>query len=133
MKQSTSKAKATRRSLLSPRPPCDALQRILDTPAHNPKPLTHERAAELADAITGTYEDDKVTFALIELLEGIFEAAFHGGDYEGMVLQATHRAYANTAHFSQAFDEFASLDPNNPRDLRVLRRDFVDAEQQGDD
>jgi hypothetical protein len=113
----------------------DALQRTLDRRYHDFKPITHERAAELADTITAPFVDDTITFSLLELLEGIGEAAIRarngcsgtdGGDFEGLILFATRRAYTNTAHFSAAFDEFASLDPDNPRDRRVLTRAFVE-------
>jgi len=105
----------------------DVLQRMQDALSvpFDYKPITHEQAAELADRITH-YEDDEVVYALIKLLHGICEAKFHNKDVEGLVLYAVHRAYSKTVHFSDAYQEFAQLDPNSERDSRVLQRRFVD-------
>ena len=108
----------------------DVLGRIQDAlNAPSPyKPITHERAAELADIIAPE-DDDEVVYALIELLHGIFEAAWHHKDPEGSVMYATRRAYSKTVHHAEGLQEFARLDPDNPRDLRVLRRQFVDKDE----
>ena len=95
--------------------------------AHAPvgayKPITHERAAELADLIT-TYDDDETAFALIELLRGIVAAHYSGqyGDAEGLALLASHRAYSKTMHFNRAFNEFAKRDLASDTEERVINR-----------
>lgn len=117
------KRKQARESSAQAEPPCDALQRMLSVKFQDYKPITWQRAEELADFIIET-EDDAKAYALIELLHGICAADRIG--VEEIVIAATRRAYSRTTHFSAAFDEFAALDPNNPRDACVINRQFED-------
>ncbi len=109
--------------------PCDALQRSLNDLAKdfNYKPITWQRAEEIADLLTD-FDDDRIAFGLIELLHGICAEAFSGGriNVESLVMPAAWKAYTKTSHFSSAFKEFASLDPSNERDRRVIDREFDD-------
>ena len=61
---------------------------------------------------------------MIELLHGLVNAHYEGGNVEDIVIYATQRVYAKTVHFDTAFDEFAALDLNNERDRCVVSRDF---------
>jgi hypothetical protein len=107
---------------------CDALALVEHVRA-NPRcldyqPITHEQAEKLTDLII-PYENDQVAFAFITLLQGIVHAAQQGLlDAESMVRYASHRAYIKTLHYNYAFDMFAALDPNRPRDQRVIRQEF---------
>jgi len=120
-------------------PPCDALSRLQAILArdHDYRPITDERAAELAGALVGQDEDEQA-FTLIELLRGI--AAAHFGELrskdtgtdrppgvEDVVHAASVRAYERTVHCSYSFDEFAALDPQHPRDRRVLHNEIIEA------
>ena len=103
-------------------PSADALARLRrwsDTP-HEYKRITRERAVELTSAIV-PFDDDATVHAFIELLHGIVAAAFDDKlSAEDLVTQATLHAYARTMHANVGFDEFVRLNPEDPRDSKVL-------------
>ena len=109
--------------------PASTLERIkaaLETP-FDYKPITVERAVELADKILA-YDNDEQAHQFIELLNGICAAHLARdnrlADVESLVMFAAHQAYSRTIHFTACYGEFAQLDPNSPDDLRLLTRKF---------
>lgn len=79
------------------------------------RPLTLERAEALIDRIV-INDDDEHAHALIELLNGLAHAylkKIERPDVEALVLFATRRAYAQTMHFYDCFDEFSGLDSDD--------------------
>jgi hypothetical protein len=109
--------------------PNDALTRAQhyrerDDPAYQRK-ITPEEAADFVEWIS-KYDDDAVVFGLIRIMNGIIAVLFEPLKVEEIVLAVRDRAYTHTGHFSQSLDEFGSLNEKNPRDKRVILREFGD-------
>jgi hypothetical protein len=109
--------------------PNDALTRAQhyrerDDPAYQRK-ITPEEAADFVEWIS-KYDDDAVVFGLIRIMNGIMAVLFETQKVEEIVMAVRDRAYTHTGHFSQSIDEFGSLDEKNPRDKRVILREYED-------
>lgn len=146
-KGSTTRQRPHRKTEQQPHPgaPCDTLahMQVLREQVHDYQPITYQRAGEIADELL-TYDDDLRAFALIQLVRGMAAAHFAGRCWqegqpvpkptvEDLVYATMQAAYPHTAHASYSLEEFAALDPTNPRDLRVLRHQIRDEPEGGDE
>ncbi len=102
-----------------------AQQHIARTDPAYQRKITPEEAAEFVEWISN-YDDDALIFALIRIMNGIMAVLFEPQKVEEIVMAVKHRAYTCTMHFNQSFDEFSSLDEQNPRDKRVILREYED-------
>jgi hypothetical protein len=100
--------------------------RITTAPAGEPdvvmgyRRISHERAGLLGDLIATRLQDEGLTHAFCELLEGLTAASFEPyPNVESLASIAAWRAYALTFHFSEAFRGFRQLPP---LDLEEFRR-----------
>jgi hypothetical protein len=96
------------------------------------KAISRDEAAELAETIVD-YDNDVRAHALITLLNGIMCVVFSGEGgrslAEDLVWCATRRAYTLSLHCNYSLSEFASLDPKNARDKRVLEHEYDEDEK----
>lgn len=117
--------------------PRDALTRAIEMSMHDSKyrPITIEEAEELTRHIVEPDNDVQI-YAFIRLLYGL--VASHYGELhkapgeppkfeivECLTTAASAEAYKVSFHFNDAVGEFAMLDWNKERDLRLLRREFT--------
>lgn len=142
-----SKGRATPKRASSPgatkaQPPPEAMAPTVETPSEifkrihacwkhrlNRLPLTEERAVELASIITWPGGDEIKTFALIALLEGIFNATFEDETRgEELTRAAVYRAFTETIHFDMCLAVFSALDDNDPDALRIIQGKFTEEE-----
>lgn len=101
------------------------------------KPITFDDAQALALRIVPS-DGDEEAHALISLLYGIV-AAHYGErheDYkgplvEGLALEAAHRAYTRTMHFSDNANEFSLLSAETFVEIDNLRPEYYGEDQEG--
>lgn len=79
--------------------------------ARSYQPITWQRAKEIGELLINHDDDDQCAMFL-ELLNGLAYAHFHrddrtGADFESIIIEASHSAYAQTMDFSDTIDRFA--------------------------
>jgi hypothetical protein len=117
-----------------PEHPLSRMRRSLETP-FNYRQISEAEVERLTDKILD-YDDDEQTWAFIALINGMTGAHYaeRAGArpsverpcVEGIAITATHRAFTKTGLFNEGLREFASLNPENPFDARVLGRKYID-------
>ncbi len=83
-------------------------------------PFTSERAKELADKVAIGLEGDNVLVCMfLELIRGIAGES-DPITRDGLAFDVEQRAFSHTGCFSDSLNEFRSIDPLNPEDVRKL-------------
>ncbi len=84
-------------------------------------PLTRERAKELAEKVAiGLNDDDVLVCMFLTLIRGIADEQDHI-ERDGLAFDVEQRAFSHTGRFCNSLNEFRSIDPLNPEDVRKLQ------------
>ncbi len=82
-------------------------------------PLTRERAKELAQKVAIGLNDDVLVCMFLTLIRGIADEQDHI-ERDGLAFDVEQRAFSHTGRFCNSLNEFRSIDPLNPEDVRKL-------------